>query len=97
MLQELLQLFGVPYIVAPMVAEAQCAFLNASGQVDAVVTDDCDALLFGAQAMWRSLYNDRRYCEVYEAREVERELGLTRDHLIRMAMLLGCDYTPGIR
>lgn len=29
--QELLQMFGLPYIIAPQEAEAQCAFLNEHG------------------------------------------------------------------
>ncbi|GJP79938.1 hypothetical protein CLOP_g10152 [Closterium sp. NIES-67] len=94
--QELLQLFGVPYVVAPVEAEAQCAFLCRQGLVHAVVTDDCDALLFGAPTVWRHLFSERQYVEVYKAEDVRRELGLGRRHLIRMAMLLGCDYTPGI-
>lgn len=43
------QMFGLPYIIAPMEAEAQCAWLNANGLVDGVVTDDNDAFLFGAR------------------------------------------------
>ena len=31
--QELLQLFGLPYIIAPTEAEAQCAWLDAAGLV----------------------------------------------------------------
>ncbi|CAI5959451.1 unnamed protein product [Closterium sp. NIES-65] len=94
--QELLQQCGVPYIIAPMEAEAQCAWLAQHGVVDAVVSDDCDALLFGAPTLWRHLFSDRHYVEVYRAEDVQRELGLSKRHLVRMAMLLGCDYTPGI-
>ncbi|CAI5492311.1 unnamed protein product, partial [Closterium sp. Naga37s-1] len=93
---ELLQQCGVPYIIAPMEAEAPCAWLAQHGVVDAVVSDDCDALLFGAPTLWRHLFSDRHYVEVYRAEDVQRELGLSRRHLVRMAMLLGCDYTPGI-
>ncbi|CAI5528356.1 unnamed protein product [Closterium sp. Naga37s-1] len=93
---ELLQQCGVPYIIAPTEAEAQCAWLAQHGVVDAVVSDDCDALLFGAPTLWRHLFSDRHYVEVYRAEDVQRELGLSRRHLVRMAMLLGCDYTPGI-
>ncbi|CAI5529098.1 unnamed protein product [Closterium sp. Naga37s-1] len=93
---ELLQQCGVPYIIAPMEAEAQCAWLAQHGVVDAVVSDDCDALLFGAPTLWRHLFSDRHYVEVYRAEDVQRELGLSKRHLVRMAMLLGCDYTPGI-
>ena len=51
--QELLQMFGLPYIIAPMEAEAQCAWLNGAGLVDGVVTDDNDVFLFGARNVYR--------------------------------------------
>lgn len=51
--QELLQLFGLPYVVAPSEAEAQCAWLDHQGLVDGVVTDDNDAFVFGAQRVFR--------------------------------------------
>ena len=51
--QELLQLFGLPYIIAPMEAEAQCAWLDSAGLVDGVVTDDNDVFLFGAGHVYR--------------------------------------------
>lgn len=46
-------MFGVPYIIAPQEAEAQCAWLDANGLVDGVVTDDNDAFLFGARRVYR--------------------------------------------
>ncbi|PSN40490.1 hypothetical protein C0J52_05251 [Blattella germanica] len=41
-----LQLFGIPYIVAPMEAEAQCAFLDFMSLTDGTITDDSDIWLF---------------------------------------------------
>ena len=92
----MLQLFGIPYIIAPMEAEAQCAFLDVEELVDAVVTDDSDVFLFGARCVYRNLFDERKYVETYLMRDVESELGLSRDKLIKMAMLLGSDYTEGI-
>ena len=57
--QELLQLFGIPYIVAPMEAEAQCAWLNQEGLVDGVVTDDNDVFLFGATHVYRHFFQGK--------------------------------------
>ena len=100
--QELLQLFGIPYIVAPMEAEAQCAFLDAAGLVDGVATDDNDVFLFGGQRVFRNLFADSRRkagggeVEEYLAADVERELGLTREHLASLAQLLGSDYAEGV-
>ncbi|KAH6774456.1 5'-3' exonuclease family protein [Perilla frutescens var. frutescens] len=94
--QELLQMFGLPYIIAPMEAEAQCAFMELSNLVDGVVTDDSDAFLFGAQCVYKNIFDDRKYVETYLMKDIENELGLDREKLIHMALLLGSDYTEGI-
>lgn len=94
--QELLTLFGIPYIVAPGEAEAQCAWLNSIGLVDGVITDDNDAFLFGAHRVLRHIFDEKRYVEEYRAADIATELGLNKDRLIRMALLLGSDYTEGV-
>ncbi|KAI8100822.1 hypothetical protein M9434_005207 [Picochlorum sp. BPE23] len=94
--QELLQMFGIPYLVAPTEAEAQCAWLDANNLVDAVVTDDNDAFLFGAKKVYRHIFEESKYVEEYRMEDIERELGLSRDSLIYLGLLLGSDYTPGI-
>ena len=60
----LLQLFGVPYVIAPMEAEAQCAYLESEGLVDGVVTEDSDALLFGAKSVYRHFFSTNKHPEV---------------------------------
>ncbi|OMO88684.1 Drug/metabolite transporter [Corchorus capsularis] len=94
--QELLQMFGIPYIIAPMEAEAQCAYMELTNLVDGVVTDDSDVFLFGARSVYKNIFDDRKYVETYFMQDIEKELGLTREMLIRMALLLGSDYTEGI-
>ncbi|KAM0842168.1 hypothetical protein ACQ4PT_058559 [Festuca glaucescens] len=94
--QELLQMFGLPYIIAPMEAEAQCAYMEINNLVDGVVTDDSDVFLFGARNVYKNIFDERKYVETYLMKDIESELGLTREQLIRMALLLGSDPTEGI-
>jgi 5'-3' exonuclease len=63
--QELLQMFGLPYIIAPMEAEAQCAYMELANLVDGVVTDDSDVFLFGARSVYKNIFDDRKYVETY--------------------------------
>ena len=44
----------------------------------------------------RHIFDDKRYVEEYFARDVESELGMSQTKLIRLAMLLGSDYTEGV-
>lgn len=94
--QALLRLFGLPYITAPMEAEAQCAELVRLGLVDGVVTDDCDIFLFGGTRVYKNMFNSNKFVECYLSKDIEKELSLTRDQLISIAHLLGSDYTEGL-
>lgn len=94
--QALLRLFGLPYITAPMEAEAQCAELVRLGLVDGVVTDDCDIFLFGGTRVYKNMFNSNKFVECYLAADMEKELSLSRHQLIAVAHLLGSDYTEGL-
>ncbi|KAH8669493.1 hypothetical protein BGZ60DRAFT_407589 [Tricladium varicosporioides] len=94
--QALLRLFGLPYITAPMEAEAQCAELVNLGLVDGVVTDDCDIFLFGGTRVYKNMFNSNKFVECYLSSDIEKELSLSRDQLISLAQLLGSDYTEGL-
>ncbi|RMZ88333.1 hypothetical protein DV736_g4444, partial [Chaetothyriales sp. CBS 134916] len=94
--QALLSLFGLPYITAPMEAEAQCAELVHLGLVDGIVTDDSDIFLFGGTRIYKNMFNAAKFVECYLASDLEKEYALDRRKLIRFAHLLGSDYTEGI-
>lgn len=94
--QHLLSLFGLPYITAPMEAEAQCAELVHLGLVDGIVTDDSDTFLFGGTRVYKNMFNAAKYVECYLSSDLVSEFSLTREKLIAIAQLLGSDYTTGI-
>lgn len=94
--QALLRLFGLPYITAPMEAEAQCAELVHLGLVDGIVTDDSDIFLFGGTRIYKNMFNAAKFVECYLSSDLEKEYALDRRKLIRFAHLLGSDYTEGI-
>jgi DNA excision repair protein ERCC-5 len=94
--QHLLTLFGLPYVTAPMEAEAQCAELVSLGLVDGIVTDDSDTFLFGGTRVYKNMFNAAKFVECYLANDFNSEFFLTRDKLIAIAQLLGSDYTTGI-
>ncbi|KAF8206312.1 hypothetical protein K438DRAFT_1669146 [Mycena galopus ATCC 62051] len=92
----MLSLFGIPYITAPMEAEAQCAELVHLGLVNGVITDDSDVFLFGSQRVFKNMFNQSKTVECFLLSDLSRELGLDRDTLIRLAYLLGSDYVDGL-
>ncbi|PNY28591.1 DNA repair protein rad13 [Tolypocladium capitatum] len=94
--QALLRLFGIPYITAPMEAEAQCAELVRLGIVDGIVTDDSDTFLFGGTRVYKNMFNSNKFVECYLGVDLEKELSLSREQLISLAQLLGSDYTEGL-
>lgn len=92
----MLRLFGIPYITAPMEAEAQCAALVELGLVEGVITDDSDVFLFGGLRVYKNMFNQSKTVECFLLSDLARELGLERHKLVQLAFLLGSDYTEGL-
>ena len=102
----LLSLMGVPWVQAPSEGEAQAAHLAIKGDADYCASQDFDSLLFGAPSLLRNLtISGRRKLprknvyievtpEIVEMSRITRELGITRDQLIDMGILLGTDFNP---
>lgn len=103
----LLALMGVPVVQAPSEGEAQAAFIVTQGDAWAVVSQDYDSLLYGADRLIQNLSIAGRrkkrgvlgtitvQPEMIELKRVLKELDLTHDQLIALAMLVGTDYHPG--
>lgn len=70
--QELLQIFGIPYIVAPMEAEAQCAFLESVNLTDGTITDDSDIWLFGGRTVYKNFFNQKKHVLQFLADRIEK-------------------------
>ncbi|VVC44029.1 Hypothetical protein CINCED_3A003134 [Cinara cedri] len=92
----LLKLFGIPFVIAPMEAEAQCVFLEKIGRTEGTVTDDSDVWLFGANVVYRNLFDSKKYVKQFKSIDIKQKLELSRNSFIQLAFLLGSDYTNGI-
>jgi len=92
----LLEFLGMPVITAPGEGEAQCAWLERQGLVDAVVTKDADALLYGAATVIENLAVKQRMTFQYRLKPILALLGITREQLVDLAILVGTDFNPGV-
>uniref|UniRef100_A0A665WZC1 Flap endonuclease GEN homolog 1 n=1 Tax=Echeneis naucrates TaxID=173247 RepID=A0A665WZC1_ECHNA len=93
---EMLDYLGVPWVTAAGEAEAMCACLDSWGLVDGCITNDGDAFLYGAQTVYRNFNMNSKDPQVdcYQASRVQTELNLSREDMVGLAILLGCDYIP---
>ncbi len=106
----LLGTLGVPWIQAPSEGEAQAAYLAMKGDSWASVSQDFDSLLFGTPRLVRNLTisgerklpgRDERVevnPEIIDLAETLVQLGITREQLVAIGVLIGTDFNPeGLR
>ncbi|XP_003935270.1 flap endonuclease GEN homolog 1 [Saimiri boliviensis] len=93
---DMLECLGIPWVQAAGEAEAMCAYLNAVGCVDGCLTNDGDTFLYGAQTVYRNFTMNTKdpHVDCYTMSSIKSKLGLDRDALVGLAILLGCDYLP---
>ena len=94
-LQNLFKILGLPYLIAPGQAQAQCAALERQGIVDGIVTEDSDVFLFGGSQVYRGVFNNK--IKYYNFEKMQEKLKLSREKLIIFAELLGSDYSEGVK
>jgi len=103
----LLYLLGLPVVEAPSEGEAQAAAMVCRGDARYVVSQDYDTLLFGSPLLVRNLTVSGkrklhgRTISVNPERIVLADflsgLAITRDDLIRIALLTGTDFNEGVK
>ncbi len=92
----LLRHLGMSVVEAPGEGEAQCAWLARRGVVDAVVTRDADALLYGAPVVVNNLAVKQKVAERLVLMDELARLGITHPQLVDLAILVGTDFHPGV-
>ena len=89
---ELLEIMGIPYVVAPEEADSQCAELVKCGLADGVLTEDMDIMTFGANKIYRNLTSYKKDTLEVSMDDVLKELNLNYDQFVELCLLFGCDY-----
>ena len=104
--KRLLELFGIPYIQAPSEGEATAARLTVTEHADVAASQDFDSILFGAKKLVRNFTNSGRrklpnrntYIEIepeiIDYNKNLEALGITREQLIDVGILIGTDFNP---
>ena len=105
--KELLTFMGIPWVEAPSEGEAQAACMVDQGAASYAVSQDYDALLFGAAVLVRNLTISGRKKvrgrsvvvapERIVLADVLKGLSITREQLIDIGILVGTDFNPGAR
>jgi len=107
--KRLLTLMGIPWLEALEDAEAQASFMAARGDVWAVGSKDYDCLLYGAPILARYLtLTGREWLpaqrrsrplipELIRLSENLALLGITREQLVDLAILVGTDFNQGVK
>ncbi|EZF33215.1 hypothetical protein H109_05337 [Trichophyton interdigitale MR816] len=101
--RKLIELFSYPCHTAPGEAEAECAKLQQAGVVDAVMSNDVDALMFGSKV---TLLNYSKgsakqsgaatHVDLYntEVEDGDSKATLDTKGMVLVALLSGGDYSP---
>ncbi|KAI5926068.1 hypothetical protein F4810DRAFT_622364 [Camillea tinctor] len=102
MAKRMIRLFGFKIHDAPGEAEAECALLQQSGIVDAVLSEDVDTIMFGCTRTLRNWSSEGTrasktptHVSLYDTEDLRKGTsGLDREGMVLVALISGGDYLP---
>jgi len=105
--KKLIEYMGIPIIQASSEGEAQSAYLVERGDAWACASQDYDTLLFGGKRLIRNfaINRSKKVRDTTVSLDIEyislskflEHLGITREQLIEMGLLIGTDFFPGVK
>ena len=105
--KKLIEAMGIPIVQASSEGEAQSAYMVEVGDAWACASQDYDTLLFGGERLIRNfaINRSKKVKDTTVTLEIEyislpkflTSLGINREQLIEMAILIGTDFYPGIK
>jgi flap endonuclease-1 len=105
--KKLIESMGIPIIQASSEGEAQSAYMVEVGDAWACASQDYDTLLFGGERLVRNfaISRSRKVKDTTVTLDIEyvslskflKILGITREQLVEMGILIGTDFFPGIK
>ncbi len=107
--KKVIEYMGLPIVQAPSDAEAQAAYIVAKGDAWCACSRDYDSVLYGAPRLVRYLtISGTEFLpslglvkplvpEIITLEETLRYLGITRQQLIDIAILVGTDFNEGVK
>ena len=93
-------MWGFPCHTAPGEAEAECALLQKANIVDAVMSEDVDAIMFGSSMTmvdWSTRGpggTSSTPVTLYQVETIRKNTGLESEGMILFALMSGGDYIP---
>lgn len=95
--KKLMELFGVPYIIAQSEAESLCSVLCKKTIVDAVISEDMDVLATGGCILLKNFTMEKGGSVIEVSLDgVLKELEMEFPAFLDMCIMCGCDYTSKI-
>ena len=96
LIYELLEYFGIPYIIANGEGETFCSKLYINGKVNGVISEDSDVLVNGGKIFIRGFNPIKNSVEEYNLDTILNNLEIDYYQFIDLCILCGCDYTTKI-
>jgi flap endonuclease-1 len=105
--KKLIESMGIPLIQASSEGEAQSAYMVEMNDAWACASQDYDTLLFGGERLIRNfaVSRSRKLKDTTVTLDIEyvslskflKNLGINREQLVEMGILIGTDFFPGIK
>lgn len=95
-IRQLCFMMNIPIIRATGEADALCAKLYQTGQVQAILSEDSDILMYGGGRLIRK-FGWTNEVELVDLQQILQSLHITYEQFIDLALLSGTDYTEPIR